>query len=125
MRDNPKLSPRQIDRIRSVAQLWSVQAGEVLYETLQQNMPLFIVLEGTVSISRTGEDDKILAVREENQFTGEMDPSSPESDRCSRRVTADGSVLELTRDKVLSLMAKDTEFGESSSGPGVPRAPSR
>jgi thioredoxin reductase (NADPH) len=28
------------------------------------------------------------------------------------RVTADGSVLELSRDKVLSLMAKDTELGE-------------
>jgi hypothetical protein len=35
MRDNPNLSPEQIDRIRSVAQLRSVQAGEVLYEPSQ------------------------------------------------------------------------------------------
>src|SRR6266516_3725608 len=72
MRDNPNLSPKQIDRIRSVARLRSVQAGEVLYEPSQLDVPLFIVLEGNVSISRTGEDDKILAVREANQFTGEM-----------------------------------------------------
>jgi thioredoxin reductase (NADPH) len=72
MRDNPNLSPKQIDRIRSVALLRSVRAGEVLYEPSQPDVPLFIVLAGNVSISRTGEDDKILAVREANQFTGEM-----------------------------------------------------
>jgi thioredoxin reductase (NADPH) len=54
MRDNPNLSPKQIERIRSVAQLLSVQTGEVLYEPSQLDMPMFIVLEGTVSISKTG-----------------------------------------------------------------------
>ncbi len=75
-------------------------------------MPLFIVLEGSVSISRTGEDDKILAVREANQFTGEMSVISGKRSLLKARVTGDGSVLELTRDKLLSLMAKDTELGE-------------
>jgi thioredoxin reductase (NADPH) len=32
------------------------------------------------------------------------------------RVTKDGAVLELTRDKVLSLMAKDTELGDILMG---------
>ena len=112
MRDNPNLSPKQIDRIRSVALLRSVQAGEVLYEPSQPDVPLFIVLEGNVSISRTGEDDKILAVREANQFTGEMSVISGKRSLLKARVSADGSVLELSRDKVLSLMAKDTELGE-------------
>src|SRR5580692_3108020 len=112
MRDNPNLSPQQIDRIRSVAQLRSVQAGEVLYEPSQPDVPLFIVLEGNVSISRTGEDDKILAVREATQFTGEMSVISGKRSLLKARVTGDGSVLELSRDKVLSLMAKDTELGE-------------
>jgi thioredoxin reductase (NADPH) len=112
MRDNPNLSPKQLDRIRSVALLRPVQAGEVLYEPSQPDVPLFIVLEGNVSISRTGEDDKILAVREANQFTGEMSVISGKRSLLQARVTADGSVLELSRDKVLSLMAKDTELGE-------------
>jgi thioredoxin reductase (NADPH) len=112
MRDNPNLSPQQIDRIRPVAQLRSVQAGEVLYEPSQADVPLFIVLEGKVSISRTGEDDKILAVREANQFTGEMSVISGKRSLLKARVTGGGSVLELSRDKVLSLMAKDTELGE-------------
>ena len=112
MRDNPTLSSEQIDHIRSVAQLRPVKAGEVLYEPSQPDVPLFIVLEGSVSISRTGEDDKILAVREANQFTGEMSVISGKRSLLKARVTRDGSVLELTRDKLLSLMAKDTELGE-------------
>ena len=112
MRDNPNLSPEQIDHIRSVAQLRSVHAGEVLYEPSQPDVPLFIILEGCVSISRTGEDDKILAIRGANQFTGEMSVISGKRSLLKARVTGDGSVLELTRDKLLSLMAKDTELGE-------------
>src|SRR5246127_4445294 len=112
MCDNPTLSPEQIERMRSFAKWRTVQSGEVLYESSQPDVPLFIVLEGRVSISRTGEDDKILAVREANQFTGEMSVISGKRSLLKARVTRDGSVLELTRDKLLSLMAKDTELGE-------------
>jgi thioredoxin reductase (NADPH) len=112
MLDNPTLSAEQIERIRSVAQLRRVCSGEVLYEPSQPNVPLFIVLEGNVSISKTGEDDKILAVREAGQFTGEMSVISGKRSLLKARVTGDGSVLELGRDKVLSLMAKDPELGD-------------
>lgn len=112
MRDNPMLSSEQIDRIRSVAQFRSVHAGEVLYEPSQPDVPLFIVLEGSVSIRRTSADDKNVAVRESGQFTGEMSVISGKRSLLMARVATDGSVLELNRDKVLSLMAKDTELGE-------------
>ena len=72
MEDNPTLSREQIDRIRSVAQLRSVRCGELLYAPSHPDVPLFVVLDGSVSINRTGEDEKILAVREAGQFTGEM-----------------------------------------------------
>ena len=48
MRDNPNLSPEQLDRIRSIAQFRPVQDGEVLYEPSQPDIPLFIVLDGSV-----------------------------------------------------------------------------
>jgi thioredoxin reductase (NADPH) len=95
-----------------VAQVRPVRSGEILYEPSQPNIPLFIVLEGAVSITRSGEDDKILAIREPGQFTGEMSLISGNRSLLTARVTADGILLELTRDKVLSLMAKDTELGE-------------
>ena len=110
--DNPTLSAEQIERIKSVAQVRPVRSGEILYEPSQPNIPLFIVLEGAVSITRSGADDKILAIREPGQFTGEMSLISGNRSLLTARVTADGILLELTRDKVLSLMAKDTELGE-------------
>jgi thioredoxin reductase (NADPH) len=121
MLDNPTLNREHIERIRSVAQLRSVRTGEVLYEPSCPDVPLFVVLDGTVSISRTGEDEKILAVREPGQFTGEMSVISGSRSLLTARVTNDGAVLELTREKVLSLMAKDTEIGEILMGAFVAR----
>jgi thioredoxin reductase (NADPH) len=121
MEDNPTLNREHVDRIRSVAQLRSVRSGEVLYEPACPDVPLFVVLDGTVSISRTGEDEKILAVREPGQFTGEMSVISGSRSLLTARVTKDGAVLELTREKVLSLMAKDTELGDILMGAFVAR----
>jgi len=121
MQDNPTLNREHIDRIKSVAQLRSVRSGEVLYEPSCPDVPLFIVLDGTVSISRTGEDEKVLAIRESGQFTGEMSLISGNRPLLTARVTQDGAVLELTREKVLSLMAKDTEVGDILMGAFVAR----
>jgi thioredoxin reductase (NADPH) len=112
MRDNPTLSTDQMDRIKCLAKLRRVQAGEILYETSQLDVPLFVVETGVVSITRTGEDDTILAVREVGQFTGEMSVISGKRSLLKARVTSAGSLLELSRDQVLSLMAKDTELSE-------------
>jgi thioredoxin reductase (NADPH) len=121
MQDNPTLNREHIDRIRSVGQLRSVRNGEVLYEPSCPDVPLFVVLDGTVSISRAGGDEKILAVREPGQFTGEMSVISGSRSLLTARVTKDGAVLELTREKVLSLMAKDTELGDILMGAFVAR----
>jgi thioredoxin reductase (NADPH) len=90
----------------------SVRAGDTLYEPSQPDVPLFIVLNGIVSISRTGEDDKILAFREAGQFTGEMSVISGKRSLLKAWVTQDGSLLELNRGQVLSLMARDSELSE-------------
>src|ERR1700756_5475988 len=121
MCDNPTLSPEQIERMRSFAKWRTVQSGEVLYESSQPDVPLFIVLEGSVSISRTGEDDKILAVREAGQFTGEMSVISGKRSLLKARVTRDGSILEVSRERILSLIAKDAELGDLFMGAFVAR----
>ena len=104
------------DSISGTAALPCVE-GEVLYEPSCPDVPLFIVLDGTVSISRAGEVGKGLAIRESGQFTGEMSLVSGNRPLVTARVTQDGAVLELTREKVLSLMAKDTEVGDINMGP--------
>jgi CRP-like cAMP-binding protein len=82
------LTAEQMERIRAVAKTRSVRAGEVLYEASQADISLFIVRDGVVSISRTGEDSKILAVREAGQFTGEMSILSGQRAHLKARVTA-------------------------------------
>jgi hypothetical protein len=86
MRDNPNLSPEQIDRIRSVAQLRSVQAGEVLYEPSHPDVPLFVVLEGNVSIAGPARTTRFSRFVKQTSSPARC-PSFPESDRCSRRVS--------------------------------------
>ena len=88
---------------------WS---SEVLYDPSQPNVYLFSVLEGPVSTSRTGEDDKILAVREAGQITDQMSVISGRLSLLKVRVTDRGNLLELSQDKGLHLMTKDTELGE-------------
>ena len=117
MQDNPTLTREHIDRIRSVAQLRSVRSGEALYEPSCPDVPLFVVLDGTVSFSRTGEVEKVLAVREAGQFTGEMSVISGNRSLLTARVTEDGAVLELTREKVLSLWRRIQSLGKSSWAP--------
>src|ERR1700743_3956856 len=97
MEDNPTLNREHIDRIRSVAQLRSVRSGEVLYEPSCPDVPLFVVLDGTVSITRAGEDEKILAVREPGQFTGEMSVISGGRSLLPARGTRDVLFLKVTR----------------------------
>ena len=121
MQDNPTLSQEHIERIRSIAKLRSVRRGEVLYEPSHPDVPLFLVLDGTVSISAFGKDERILAVREAGQFTGEMSVFSGRRSLLTARVTGDGTVLELAREMVLALMAKDTEIGEIFMGAFVAR----
>jgi thioredoxin reductase (NADPH) len=121
MEDNPTLSREHIERIRSVARLRSVRCGEVLYEPCHPDVPLFIVLDGTVSITRVSEDDRILAVREAGHFIGEMSVISGNRSLLTARVANDGTVLELTREKVLSLIANDTEIGDILMGAFVAR----
>jgi thioredoxin reductase (NADPH) len=121
MDNNPTLNRGQIEKIRSVARVRSVCSSEVLYAPSHPNVPLFIVLEGTVSITRAGGDEKVLAVREAGKFTGEVSVISGSGSRLTARVTDDGVVLELSRDKVLTLMAKDTELGDALMGAFVAR----
>jgi CRP-like cAMP-binding protein len=52
--DNPTLSCEHIDRIREVAQLRSVKQGEKLYEPSDPNVPLYVVLDGAVTVIRPG-----------------------------------------------------------------------
>ena len=116
--DNPTLSGEHIDRIRRVAQVRPVKRGEILYKPSEPNVPIYVVLDGSVTV---GVDERIIAVRKSGQFTGEMTVISGNRSLLTARVIEDGTLLEVPRDAVLSLMAKDTELGDILMGAFVVR----
>src|SRR3984885_5088100 len=81
-------------------------------------VPMFLSLLSWTGQSQSAEPVRI---RRSWQFTGEMSVISGSRSLLTARVTKDGAVLELTREKVLSLMSKDTELGDILMGAFVAR----
>src|SRR6202161_1500750 len=69
----PVLSPTQVERVRSFAQLRQVQAGQVLYEPGEDTPPVYVVLSGRMRIfARTGGREQVVTSYGAGQFSGEL-----------------------------------------------------
>jgi thioredoxin reductase (NADPH) len=109
----PTLTPAQIDRIAAVGRRRSVRAGEVLFELGDQNTRFFVVLEGGIEIVRpVDQREHPIVVHGPGQFTGEINMLSARRSLVRARTTADGTLLELDRDDLRGLVARDSELSE-------------
>jgi hypothetical protein len=94
---HPVLTSAQIDRIRPLGHIRSVQSGETLFEPNDLDVPFFVVLSGQMDVSRpTLDGERLVTAHTPGCFNGEMAMISGQ--RCLVRVTAPGEFLELTRD---------------------------
>jgi thioredoxin reductase (NADPH) len=109
----PHLTPAQIDRISAVGRKRAVRAGEVLFEQGEQNTRFFVVVEGAIEIVRpVGDREEPIVVHGPGQFTGEINMLSARRSLVRGRTTADGTLLELDRDDLRGLVARDSELSE-------------
>src|SRR5882724_4498110 len=109
----PDLTPEQIDRIATVGHRRDVHAGEVLFDTGDQNTRFFVVLEGTIDIVRLiGEREEQVTVHHPRQFTGEINMLSARRSLVRARVAKDGAVIEVDRDDLRTLVQRDSELSE-------------
>jgi thioredoxin reductase (NADPH) len=109
----PILTASQISRIRSVGKLRHVQAGEILFEPGDRNVPFFVLLSGRMEIVQpdlTGE--RPITKHSPGGFTGEMTMISGRRCLVRGRVIEPGEFLELSGDGLRSLVAKDSELSE-------------
>jgi thioredoxin reductase (NADPH) len=109
----PVLTAEQISRIRSVSKLRKVKAGEILFEPGDSDVPVFVVLSGSLEIvqpDRRGE--RLIVKHEPGNFTGEMTVISGRPALGRGRVTADGEFLELSNEALRTLVARDEELSE-------------
>ena len=109
----PKLTSAQVDRIRPEGKLRKVEAGEILFEPGDTNVPFFVLLSGAMEIVQPtlrGESEIVGHVPSE--FTGELTMISGQKCLVRGRVTEPGEFLELSSDALRALVARDAELSE-------------
>jgi thioredoxin reductase (NADPH) len=109
----PLLTSAQIDRIRSLGRVRSVQSGETLFEPDDTAVPFFVLLSGQMEIVQpTLDGERPVITHGPGGFTGEMTMISGQGCLVRGRVTEAGDFLELSREALLSLVARDAELSE-------------
>ena len=109
----PLLSTEQINRIRPLSTLRRVKTGEILFEAGDSDVPVFVVLSGSLDIVQPDLQGERLIVRHEpGSFTGEMTVISGRLSLARGRVAEDGEFLEVSNQALRTLVARDEELSE-------------
>ena len=111
----PTLTEAQVRRIAALGRARAVEAGEVLVEAGDRDVPFFVVTRGELEIvrpSNPNEGEIFLASVQPGMFTGEVSMLSGR--RVMVRIAANGpgEVLEVGHDGLVTLVQTDGELGE-------------
>jgi thioredoxin reductase (NADPH) len=111
----PRLTPPQVERIARIGRRRDAHAGEVLFESGDQNTRFFVVLTGEAELLRPiggGARDEVVVVLLPGGFTGEINMLSARRSLVRARMLSDGSVLEVDREALRGLVQRDAELSE-------------
>ena len=108
----PTLTATQIARIAARGRTRQIQQGEVLLEPGDQ-LRFFLVTAGKIDIvSISGSTEASLVTLKSGQFTGEANMLSGRRGFARIRASTDGEVIEVERERLLSLVQTDSELSE-------------
>ena len=109
----PRLTPAQIARVAAHGRLRPTQRGEVLYEAGDPAPAFFVVTAGEIEILRTeaGREQRFTLFGP-GQFTGEVNMLSGRRALVRARVSESGEVIEMNRERLLTLVQTDGEISE-------------
>jgi thioredoxin reductase (NADPH) len=109
----PLLTPEQLDRIAALGHKRSVEPGEVLLEVGDRTLRIFVVKAGRLEIVRpTGERADPVTVLGPGQFTGEVNTLSGRPAMVRIRAIAPGELIEVPRERLLSIVQTDAELSD-------------
>src|SRR5215472_11921419 len=109
----PVLKDVQIERIRPLGRVRPVRQGEILFEPGDTNVPFFVLLSGDMEIVQpTIEGERAIVTHAPGGFTGEITMISGQRCLVRGRVTRDGEFLEVSREGLRTLVARDAELSE-------------
>jgi thioredoxin reductase (NADPH) len=109
----PTLNAAQIARVSAHGKKRAVQAGEVLVEPGDNNLPFFLVTLGAIEIMRpTCEGEDPIVVHQVGQFLGEIGILSGRRSLVRARMREAGEVIEVDHSGLQELIETDSELSE-------------
>ena len=109
----PTLTSAQVARVRDAGRTRRVDAGEILFEPGDVNVPFFVLLSGGMEIVQPDvHGERLVATHKAGAFTGEMTMISNRGALVRARVTEAGDFVELQSPQFLALVARDAELNE-------------
>lgn len=109
----PNLTAAQMARIAAHGRVRPIERGEVLVQQGDSTVPFFLVKSGEIEIVRPyGSTETQITVHGPSQFTGEVNMLSGRRSMVRMRVSQAGEVIELDRERLLSMVQTDSELSE-------------
>src|SRR6202166_3197583 len=109
----PALTSEQINRIRPLSKVRGVNAGEILFEPGDFDIPFFVLLSGSMEIVQPDiQGERPIVNHDAGEFTGEITMISGSRGLMRGRVTEAGEFLEMSSDELRTLVARDAELSE-------------
>lgn len=109
----PVLTEVQIRRARSYGTLRIVKPGDVLFRPGDTNIPLFILLSGSLEIVQSDlNGERLIITHNPGGFTGEFSMISGQRCLVIGRVKEAGEFIEIAADALRSLIARDAELSD-------------
>ena len=109
----PILTEAQMARIADHGQVRAVNAGDILYEVGNPLASFFVVKRGQLQIVQPSADgDTLVVVLGPGQFTGETNLIAGRRSLLRAQVSQAGEVIQLERERLLTLVQLDTELSD-------------
>jgi len=108
----PILTPAQLSRIRAHGRLRQVQKGEFLIRLGERTTRFFVVIAGQIELLRRSVTSDELFSFEPGMFTGEVSMLSGRNALVEIRASGPAEVIELDRERLLTLVQTDSELSD-------------
>ena len=110
----PKLSPEEIDRLRHLGTVRRYRAGEPLYTTGEISPGMFVILSGSVALTRREGLGRVVPIIEEGpgDFLAEVGQLSGRPSFVDAHAISDVETLLVPTDALRALLIAEAELGE-------------
>jgi thioredoxin reductase (NADPH) len=110
----PKLSPQEIDRLRRFGTVRRYRAGEALFKTGEIRPGMFVIIAGTVAVTRRDGLGPVLPIAEEGpgDFIAEVSELSGRPSFVDAHAVTDVETLLVPTEGLRALLIAEAELGE-------------